>query len=588
MSYPKTRQNFVEYRQTRSNNPLKEYGEEYQYEEYVHRGTNQPSGYKREIRYVKGGPNQEEFYEDRITPLKDKNAKSSQISKQVVTSYSRTLDNKNLKNQPKSSQREYNKTYEMRGYTRTQNQNEKNVKKGYATSPNVGFPQRGGNAFTQSRTVYTSNVNTQQNQKNFGVKNYNTNNNTTQQKNSRNVYISGQGKNQPKNQTKNQSYNFQKSYQTTLKNSNSLPKYSRISNDFNKKDNLKQNRQNIYTPNKNNDVNSRKVDILKAEKRIRKKYNDTPNPNQDKNQFDTKINHNIYEIKQVTRELITVAEDPNNININFHRYSYGKTDPNVVNTVSHTIDETSKEPKKQVQVNPRKQETIKAVKHYRKMYNDSSTGNINQNQSYNYKNNDKKSNKFSTNVSKNQYNRGGSNPKNNQKNKVSSSYSFNRNLNINNNNNYNRYNKNNSNSNNKYSYQASKTTTTQNTYLRSNQNKLSKDDNPNKKINSVVYSRKGISEEPKKNVTTTSYMKSTTTTTTMKPNLQGKGFVVSTETQKVTKTTGVDGKTKESVEVKKEEKVKNDGNQEEGNEEEGEVEEGVEEGVEEEQEGEES
>ena len=107
MSYPKTRQNFVEFKQTRSTNPANEYGEEYQYEEYVHKGTGQPGSYKREVRYVRGGPNQEEFYEDRIIPLKDRKTKNPQVTKQVVTTVKKTTESKNVRNQPKIVQREY-------------------------------------------------------------------------------------------------------------------------------------------------------------------------------------------------------------------------------------------------------------------------------------------------------------------------------------------------------------------------------------------------------------------------------------------------------------------------------------------------
>ena len=74
-------------------------------------------------------------------------------------------------------------------------------------------------------------------------------------------------------------------------------------------------------------------------------------------------------------------------------------------------------------------------------------------------------------------------------------------------------------------------------------------------------------------------MQSTTTTTTTKPNVAGKGFVVSTEMQKVTKTTDEDGKIQHTVQVKKEEKIKNDEKLDDG--EDGENEEGLEEGQEE-------
>ena len=584
MSYQRSKQNITSYRQTRTTNPTNQYSEEYQYEEYVHRGTGQPGSYKREVRYVKNGPNQN--YDDR-------NMQSAKFSKQVVTTVSRTTENKNIKNQPRNfPQRDYknsNAVYEVKGVSRVQNLPDKNAKKGYSSSPSTNFPQRGNN-YNQNK--FASNTNNQTTQKLYSAKNYNSNI-SPQQKNARTMNITSGTKN---TQNAPKTYSFQRNFQSTSKNSNSLPKYSNISKDF-KKDNIKQTRKNNYTPNKNVEYDGpRKIEILKAEKRIRKTYNDAPNPNKKQNSFDTSINHNIYEIKQVTKEVKTVAEDPNNININFHRYSYGKPDPNIVNTVNHTIDETSKVPKKQKQVSPRKEEVIKAVKRYRKTYNDSSTGDINQNQSYNAKSNRPKN--FSFNNPKNQYNRGGSNPKNSQKNQLANTYSFNKNTNTNTNNtNLNRYKNNytsgnNNTTTNKYSFQSSqitKTTYTQKSNLRSNdkkdqnKNKVSQDDDPNKKINAVVYSKKDpistSTQDQKKNVTTKSYMQSTTTTTTTKPNLAGKGFVVSTEMQKVTKTTDEDGKIKHTVQVKKEEKIKNDEKLEDG--EEGEAEEGIEDGQEE-------
>ena len=586
MSYQRSKQNITSYRQTRSTNPANQYGEEYQYEEYVHRGIGQPGSYKREVRYVKNGPNQN--YDDR-------NIQSAKFTKQVVTTVTKTTDNKNLKNQPRNfPQRDYtnsnaNAVYEVKGFTRVQNLPDKNAKKGYSSSPSTNFPQRGGTTYNQNKFV--SNTNNQTAQKSFTAKNYNSNI-SPQQKNARTMNITTNTKN---TQNAPKTYSFQRNYQSTSKNSNSLPKYSNISKDF-KKENLKQARKNIYTPNKNVEYDgSRKIEILKAEKRIRKTYNDAPNPNKKQNSFDTSINHNTYEIKQVTKEVRTVAEDPNNINIAFHRYSYGKPDPNIVNTVNHTIDVTSKVPKKQKQVSPRKEEVIKAVKRYRKTYNDSSPGDVKQNQSYNLKGNRPKN--FSFNNQKNQYNRGGSNPKNLQKNQLSNTYSFNKNNNTNTNN-LNRY-KNNYTSNNtnttsnKYSFQSSQTTTKttypQKSNLRSfdkkdqNKNKVSQDDDPNKKINAIVYNKKDPittnTQDPKKNVTTKSYMQSTTTTTTTKPNVAGKGFVVSTEMQKVTKTTDEDGKIQHTVQVKKEEKIKNDEKLDDG--EDGENEEGLEEGQEE-------
>ena len=559
MSYPKGQhQEYAVYQQS-SNSPNNEYGEEYAYEEYVH-GDGRPSGYKREVRYVKdsGNPRQQiyNYEEQKIERPKTNNVK---VTKQVTTTITMTNDKKNT-NKNNYRANNVNNVYEVQEFQKPQ-QNGKTVRKAYACSPIVSAPSRylehnrvnSGGKY-QYQSSYNSSYSINKNQNNYNQPKSRTKNvkSNSPQERSHNVYVSGSNLN---NNTRNkQQYKYQSTYQSS------------VTSKMNKNNSLRQ--VNNYKNNNQNDQ-QRKTEVIKANKHIKKTYNDSYNPNQPQTSLATN-NHNVYEVKEVTKEARTVEKDPNNININYHRYSYGKYNPNISNTVSHSINETRKEPKQQVVINPRKQEVIKAVKHYRKTYNNSLDNNSNNSFPRNLNSNNSftgREYKYTFNQNQNQRGKSNNNYARSLKNYNSNS-SFNRN-------------KNNSVTNKHYVYTSTSTTTKTNTnnypdrqynnkspntknvslrgynknYNQNLDNAIIRDENmPNQKVHSIVYSKRS----PNKNTSFNSkaFTKITTTTKTGNNN---RGYIVS-ETQKVTKTTAKDGKTRQYVEARKEEKYEDDPN----------------------------
>ena len=538
MNYPEGQ--YMIYQQS-NNIPDDEYGEEYAYEEYVH-GDGRPSGYKREVRYVKNSENPKQIYsyeEQKIERPKTNNIK---ITKQTTTTISKT------KNQKKPN--DYN-IYEVQEFQKPK-QNGKTVRRAYACSPQISLPNRymensrsnSGNK-TQYQSNFSSSYNSNRNQNNQPKKKSNLKNklkSNSPQERKHNVYISGGNIN---NNTKNQNqYKYQKNYQSSN------------NNRINKNSNLRQ----VNNYNNQNDQ-QRKTEVIIADKRYKKTFNDGFNPNQKQNSFAAN-NHNVYEVKEVTKEKMTVAQDPNNTNIHHHRYNYGSYNPNISNTVSHSINETSKEPKQQVVINQRKTEVIIADKHYKKTYNDSmdnnNVKNLNSNNSF-----CGRQYKYNFNQTQHQRQNSSNNYGRMLRNNNSTS-SFNRNKNNSISNKHNVYNSNNTNTNKNNNYPKrqynNKIPHSNNnnlrgynkTYNKTQDNFIIKDDNmQNQKVHSIIYSKKDQNKNNSYN--SKGYTQNTKTNKTGNNN---RGYIVS-ETQKFTRTTGNNGRTREFIETKKERKFEN-------------------------------
>ena len=112
-------------------------------------------------------------------------------------------------------------------------------------------------------------------------------------------------------------------------------------------------------------LNVRKTDIIKNRKRYRKSY--YYSKKDDNKPFVSSENHKIFERRNVTKERKTVADLPEGIKI-LHRYSYNYN-PNISNKSVHSIDETSKTPKKEYVLTPRKNNVIQSERHFKKTYN---------------------------------------------------------------------------------------------------------------------------------------------------------------------------------------------------------------------------
>ena len=497
MKHQNVNQNYIEYKQSIEGvSSPNDYDEEYAYEEYVQGDSNlEPSGYKREYHVIKEGPKivqsrkyeqitqqQEYIYEDRIMPL---NQKSNQNKKEYTVTRTQ-ISQKSVINQKKPYS-EKPTEYEVKQYKTTQlipmTQGGKKIRKAYQCSPNTNY-ERNNNSYQQVKT-----------QSRYKTTNYSLNK-SPQQRTKHEVYISGANQGQPK-----QKYSFQINY-------SSVPK----------KDNLIQRKNN---PIQSLDSSNRKVEIIQAEKRYKKTFNDATTSGINPSSNINTNNHNIYERKEVTKEKTTVAESPNNVNINFHRYSYEKFNPNITNTVSHVIDATSKLPKPQVVINQRKKEIIKADKHYRKTYN-ANENPSNEGNQYKY-------------ISQKGY------IKNSQSNHKK---------------NYSYGNKSNSRDDKPYAYHNTSGYIANNIgnreYNRLNNQNI-RDNNTNSY--SIVYSKKGDTGENRKIANTKSFTKTTTTTTTSIPDKKGKGYAIKTQTEKIIRTTGKDGQFKEVVKTKKIDKI---------------------------------
>ncbi len=101
-------------------------------------------------------------------------------------------------------------------------------------------------------------------------------------------------------------------------------------------------------------LNERKCDIIRYQVKYKLKYNNAEKG--DDSLINNSNNHSIYERKNITKELLTVADLPDTVKI-YHRYKYN-INPNITNTRTLSIDATGKKPKKEVIVVPRKNEII--------------------------------------------------------------------------------------------------------------------------------------------------------------------------------------------------------------------------------------
>ena len=107
-------------------------------------------------------------------------------------------------------------------------------------------------------------------------------------------------------------------------------------------------------PKKEYVLNVRKLDTIKDTKRHKQTYNDSITG--DDKPISSNFNHNMIVVKNVTKEYKTVADvDYEPIK---HRYNYSFV-PGLPNTYVHTIDESGKNPKKQKEVSPRKNQIIR-------------------------------------------------------------------------------------------------------------------------------------------------------------------------------------------------------------------------------------
>lgn len=127
---------------------------------------------------------------------------------------------------------------------------------------------------------------------------------------------------------------------------------------------LKRNNTFIYfidetgkIPKKEYVLNVRKLDIIKDNRRHKRTYNDTFTPESSK-PFISEYNHKTVVIKNVTKDLKTVADVDYKIN---HRYNYTNLTA-IPNKSFHTINESGKIPKKQKAIFKRKIDVIKSEK----------------------------------------------------------------------------------------------------------------------------------------------------------------------------------------------------------------------------------
>ena len=107
-------------------------------------------------------------------------------------------------------------------------------------------------------------------------------------------------------------------------------------------------------PKKEYVLNVRKLDTIKDNRRHKQTYNDAIE-GEDK-PISTTFNHNIIIVKNVTKDLRTVADVGDNEKI-IHRYNYNYV-PGIPNTGTHSIDESGKIQKKERIVSPRKNDVI--------------------------------------------------------------------------------------------------------------------------------------------------------------------------------------------------------------------------------------
>ena len=108
-------------------------------------------------------------------------------------------------------------------------------------------------------------------------------------------------------------------------------------------------------PKKEYVLNVRKLDRIQDDRRHKRTYNDSIT-GEDK-PLTTNFNHNIFVVRNVTKDLRTVldVEDPSTIK---HRYDYNKFVPGISNTGTHSIDESGKIQKPERIVSPRKNDVI--------------------------------------------------------------------------------------------------------------------------------------------------------------------------------------------------------------------------------------
>ena len=116
-------------------------------------------------------------------------------------------------------------------------------------------------------------------------------------------------------------------------------------------------------PKKEYVLNVRKLDTIKDNRRHKQTYNDAIE-GEDK-PISTTFNHNVIVVKNVTKDLRTVADVGDNEKI-IHRYSYNYV-PGIPNTGTHSIDESGKIQKKERIVSPRKNDVIVTEKKPHKM-----------------------------------------------------------------------------------------------------------------------------------------------------------------------------------------------------------------------------
>ena len=114
-------------------------------------------------------------------------------------------------------------------------------------------------------------------------------------------------------------------------------------------------------------LHERKCDVIRHEVKYKIKYNNSNLKGEDKPVINSD-NHTIFVTKNVTKELKTIADVPNAPGNKYHRYNYNYN-PNISNTVTHSIDATRKKPKKEIVIVPRKNEIIKSTKPHRKINN---------------------------------------------------------------------------------------------------------------------------------------------------------------------------------------------------------------------------
>ena len=305
------------------------------------------------------------FFKEKFTKYINKNkSKINGIRNEYQSSASSQKDSQNLKNQT------------IFKYQSKYNQNQSSSLQSnsiFNNNTNNSISQKYLNSSRGTRSIYTSENNSGQNTYFEGSSQSNTLNNY--RRNGR----SGNNDNK-----KEDSKITITSYKTNIVNNKQLNnKKFRANNDLQKIDQpykssttQRNNKQSFSVPQNSNTsrknttfhsiielrkspkqsyvLNVRKTDIIKSGRKHRKSYNYSKND--DNKPFVSSENHKIFERRNVTKERKTVADLPEGKKI-LHRYNYNYN-PNISNNSVHSIDETSKKPKKEYVLTPRKNNVI--------------------------------------------------------------------------------------------------------------------------------------------------------------------------------------------------------------------------------------